>query len=73
MRLQGSRSLESRKTVLAASGWQFFGGGCGAVDDMACRGLCEELVERLALVGVERGEHLILGDRQRGLGIRQAL
>ena len=51
----------SRTTVLAAVGWWFFGGGCDAVDDVACRGLCEELVERLALVGVERTEHLVLG------------
>jgi hypothetical protein len=44
-----------------------------AVDDVARGRLLQQAVERLALLGVERAEHVILGGGQRGLCLRQPL
>ena len=49
------------------------GDGRGAVDDVARRRLLEQAVEGLALLGVERSQHLVLGGGERRLGVGQAL
>jgi hypothetical protein len=49
------------------------GDGRGAVHDVARRRLLEQAVEGLALLGVERSQHLVLGGGERRLRVGQTL
>jgi hypothetical protein len=69
---EGLRSAVLAAGVLAAGG-SAVGNGRGTVDDVAGSRLLKQAVERLALFGVERPQHLVLGVGERRLRLRQAL